>query len=113
VRILPKINIKKISSSSLNNIGSKVAKLDFPKYNIMDDPTSWICRVEQYFIFKQIEEREKLPLAAYRLDGVSQMWYQLFKKNEEVITWESLKATLYIRYGPTTFDDHFGDLTKL
>jgi hypothetical protein len=48
-----------------------VAKLEFPKYNGADDPTTWICRVEQYFDFKQIEEGEKLPLMAYHLDGES------------------------------------------
>jgi hypothetical protein len=90
-----------------------VAKLEFPKYNGTDDPTTWICRVEQYFDFKQIEEGEKLPLAAYHLDGESQMWYQLFKDSEEILTWESLKKALHIRYGPTIFEDHFGDLTKL
>jgi len=94
-------------------MGSNVAKLDFPKYNRMDDPTSWICRIEQYFNFKQIEEREKLLLATYHLDGESQMWYQLFKDSEEVLTCESVKMTLHIRYGPTTFNDHFGDLMKL
>jgi hypothetical protein len=27
--------------------------------------------------------------------------------------WETLKAGLYVHYGPTPFEDHFGDLTKL
>jgi hypothetical protein len=76
----------------------------------MDDPTSCICRNEEYFDFKQIEKREKLLLATYHLDGESQMWYQLFKDSEEVLTCESVKMTLHIHYGPTTFDDHFGDL---
>jgi hypothetical protein len=96
-----------------NNPGTNVTKLDFPKYNGHEDPTSWICRVEQYFDFKQIEEMEKLPLAAYHLEGESQMWYQLFKDSEEVITWNAMKTTLHTRYGPTSFDDHFGELTKL
>ena len=52
-------------------------------------------------------------MVAYHLEGESQMWYQLFQDSEEMVTWKSLKAALYTRYGPTTFEDHFGDLTKL
>jgi hypothetical protein len=59
------------SGGSNNNQGMKVTKLDFPKYNGLEDPTSWICQVEQYFDFNQIEEREKLSLAAYHLEGES------------------------------------------
>jgi hypothetical protein len=51
-------------------------------------------------------------LAAYHLEGAAQMWYQLFKENEESIFWETLKVVLYTRYGPTQFEDHFSDLTK-
>ena len=68
-------NRDKHSEGSHNSVGAKVAKLEFPKYNGTDDPTTWICRVDQYFDFKQIEEGEKLPLVAYHLDGESQMWY--------------------------------------
>jgi hypothetical protein len=106
-------NRDKGSGGFHNNQGTKVTKLDFPKYNGQEDPTSWICQVLQYFDFKQIEEREKLPLAAYHLEGESQMWYQLFKDSEEVITWDALKTALHTRYGSTSFDDHFGELTKL
>jgi hypothetical protein len=53
----------------------KLSKMDFPKYNRIDDPTSWICRVEQFFDFQRIKEEDKLPMAAYHLEGESQMWY--------------------------------------
>ena len=79
-------NHDKYSEGSHNSLGAKVAKLGFPKYNGTDDPTTWICRVEEYFEFKQIEEVEKLPSAAYHLDGESQIWYQLFKDSEKVLT---------------------------
>jgi len=54
-----------------NNSATKITKLEFPKYSGQEDPTTWICRVEQYFVFKQIEERERLPLATYHLEGES------------------------------------------
>jgi hypothetical protein len=52
--------------------------MDFPKYKGVDNPTSWICRVEQLFKFQQTEEEDKLPMAAYHLGEETQMWYQLF-----------------------------------
>jgi len=91
----------------------KLTKLDFPRYNGEDHPTSWICRVEQFFEFQRTEPHEKILMAAYHLEGDAQMWYQLIREDDEVMTWESLKAALHTRYGPTVFEDHFGDLTKL
>ncbi len=52
-------------------------------------------------------------MVAYHLEGEAQIWYQLIRESEEVLTWDSLKIALNIRYGPIVFEDHFGDLTKL
>jgi hypothetical protein len=74
----------------------KVAKLDFPRYNGDEDPTSWVCRVEQFFEFKNVEEEEKVPLAAYHLEGEAQLWYQLVRENENHLTWVALKEGLFL-----------------
>jgi hypothetical protein len=103
----------KNTQGSFNSAIPKLAKLDFPRYNGLEDPTSWIYRAEQFFEYQQTEEQEKLPLATYHLEGEVQMWYQLFRESEELVTWEKLKANLYTRYGPTPFEDPFGELTKL
>ncbi|KAA8525706.1 hypothetical protein F0562_007561 [Nyssa sinensis] len=50
------------------NVIPKLTKLEFPKYTSGDDPTSWICRVEQFFKFQQIEPEKKVSLAAYHLE---------------------------------------------
>jgi hypothetical protein len=91
----------------------KVAKLNFPKYDGTEDPTSWVCRAEQFFEFQNTAEEDKVGLAAYHLEGEAQLWYQLFKETEEAASWGNLKDSLHVRYGPTQFDDFFGDLTKL
>ncbi|KAG6702641.1 hypothetical protein I3842_07G045800 [Carya illinoinensis] len=98
---------------SVNVAAPKFAKLDFPKYNGLEDPTSWIYREEQFFDYQQTEEVEKLHLAAYHLDWEVQMWYQLFKDSEGIVSWEALKEGLRIRYGPTMFEEHFESLSKL
>ena len=46
-------------SSSHSSIIPRVTKIDFPRYNGNEDPTSWICRVEQFFEFQNIVEEEK------------------------------------------------------
>jgi hypothetical protein len=106
-------NRDKKTNEHRNSYAPKLAKMDFPKYKGVDNPTSWICRVEQFFEFQRTVEGDKLPMTAYHLEEEAQMWYQLFRDSEETVTWESLKAALHIRYGPTIFEDHFGDLTKL
>lgn len=37
------------SSSGGGFLAPKITKLDFPHYDGMEDPTRWICRVEQFF----------------------------------------------------------------
>lgn len=76
-------------SGAFNSATPKFAKLDFPRYDGDEDPTSWIYRVEQFFDYQQTSEEEKISLAAYHLDGAAQMWYQLFKESEELMSWEN------------------------
>ncbi|KAA8520977.1 hypothetical protein F0562_011650 [Nyssa sinensis] len=61
----------------------KITKLDFPRYDGIEDPTGWICRVEQFFEFQYTKEAKKLPMAGYHLDGDVQLWYQRFKHQRE------------------------------
>jgi len=51
-------------TSSKNSFVPKLTKLQFPKYDGSLDPTSWVCRAEQFFEFQNIAEEEKVPLAA-------------------------------------------------
>jgi hypothetical protein len=106
--------ITRTGSGTSGSTAPKIAKLDFPKYKGNDDPTSWIYRVEQFFEFHGTNEEDKLPLAAYHLKGDAQLWYQLYKEDDTgEFSWEALKKSLHARYGPTLFEDFFGDLSKL
>ena len=101
------------STKSYGMVIPRATKLDFPHFNGSEDPTSWICRVEQFFEFQKISEEEKVPLATYHLEGEAQLWYHILKEEEGEVTWLMLKEGLNSRYGPTKFDDFFGDLTRL
>nr|DAD18170.1 TPA_asm: hypothetical protein HUJ06_019633 [Nelumbo nucifera] len=53
----------------------KLAKFDFPRYDGSEDPTLWICRVEQFFEFQGTSLEEQVKLAAYHLEKDAQLWY--------------------------------------
>jgi hypothetical protein len=71
------------SSHRQTNYGSTglevTFKLDFPRFDGRNDPTSWICRLEQFFEFQNIPNEEWIFLIAYHLEGEAQLWYQLLK----------------------------------
>ncbi|KAL6320901.1 hypothetical protein AAG906_010710 [Vitis piasezkii] len=76
------------STESYGAVIPRVTKLDFPRFNGSEDPTSWICRVEQFFEFQKIAEEEKVPLATYHLEGEAQLWLK------QVGSRRSIKANL-------------------
>jgi hypothetical protein len=88
-------------------------KLDFPKFNGGEDPTSWLCRAEQFFRFHETPPMDQVALASFHLEGEAQLWYQLLQQETEIMTWEIFRNGLLARYGPTQFYDYFGELTKL
>ncbi|TXG65836.1 hypothetical protein EZV62_007111 [Acer yangbiense] len=47
------------TSSLFHLYALKLVKLDFPRFNEKEDPTSWLCRVEQFFQFHNTLEEKK------------------------------------------------------
>ncbi|XP_022867927.1 uncharacterized protein LOC111387583 [Olea europaea var. sylvestris] len=82
-------------------------------YNGLEEPTRWVCQVEQFFEFQCTKEMNKPPMARYHLDGDVQLWYLQFKQRHEGANWDAYKSKLDLRYGPSRFQNFFGDLTKL
>ena len=52
-------------------------KLNFPWFIGIEDPTSWICWVEQFFWFHDTTGEDEVALASFHLEGKAQLWYQL------------------------------------
>ncbi|KAK2971290.1 hypothetical protein RJ640_001316 [Escallonia rubra] len=103
------------NGSSFGMCRPKVIKMDFPRFNGEEDPTSWSCRTSQFFDYHQISEEERVPMASWNLEGDAQLWYQLLKEEhgEQCITWQIFIDELFERFGPTRYQDCFGELTKL
>ncbi|KAJ7949917.1 Organic solute transporter Ost-alpha [Quillaja saponaria] len=54
-------------------------KLDFPRYNGEADPTSWLCRAEQFFLLYETAVMECIAIASFHLENDAQLWYQILK----------------------------------
>lgn len=66
----------------------------------MEDPTSWICRVEQiFFQFHATPLEEQVVLASFHLEGEAQLWYQLLQQENALMTWEVFRVGLLACYG--------------
>ncbi|KAA8547499.1 hypothetical protein F0562_003928 [Nyssa sinensis] len=100
----------KKETSSNRSVIPKFTKLEFSKYRGGEDPTSWVCRAEQFFEYQQIEHEEWVSLATYHLEGEAQLWYQLLKKDGETITWPLLKE---VRDYQTQFEKLLARARKL
>uniref|UniRef100_A0A2C9UNY7 Ty3 transposon capsid-like protein domain-containing protein n=1 Tax=Manihot esculenta TaxID=3983 RepID=A0A2C9UNY7_MANES len=77
----------------------KLVKLDFPRFDEKEDPSSWVCRAEQFFQFYHTTDDERVEIASFHLNLV--------------ITWADFKEGFYARYGPNQLIDYFGELSKL
>eukprot|EP00268_Persea_americana_P002743 TRINITY_DN10847_c0_g2_i2.p2 TRINITY_DN10847_c0_g2~~TRINITY_DN10847_c0_g2_i2.p2 ORF type:complete len:145 (+),score=23.88 TRINITY_DN10847_c0_g2_i2:142-576(+) len=71
---------------STSSYAPKLVKLDFPRFKGGEDPTSWLCRAEQFFQFHETPEVERVSLASFHLEGNVQLWYQLLRQEMAAIT---------------------------
>ncbi|EXB30998.1 hypothetical protein L484_016859 [Morus notabilis] len=84
---------------SLHNYVPKTLKIDFPRYDGRDDPTTWVCRAEKYFSLHEIVESDKVTLASFYLESDAQLWFQILEELVYV-TWEDLKRGVFSRFSP-------------
>lgn len=88
-------------------------RLDFRRFDGFEDPTAWILKAEQFLEYQGVKEDEKGSYAAYHLDEDAQIWFQVHKEASVAFNWNRMKREVQLQYGPTTFQNFFGDLTKL
>ncbi|KAH7528613.1 hypothetical protein FEM48_Zijuj05G0090500 [Ziziphus jujuba var. spinosa] len=48
------------TATSLSNFIPKTMKLDFPKYDGKEDPTTWVCRADRFFALHEIAESDMI-----------------------------------------------------
>lgn len=97
---------------SCNSVQPRFTKIDFPKFQGAD-PSGWVYKCERFFEFNQIEETQKVKLAAMHLDEKALQWFQWFEKAQTLLNWKGFVAGIIARFGPNIFEDAIGELTKL
>ena len=97
-------------------VSSKSTKLEFPRF-FGDDPTEWFNRVEQFFDYQSTAENQKVPMAAYHLEGEANQWWQwlhrTLKEEGHVISWEKFEEELWARFGPSGCEDFDEALSRI
>lgn len=109
----PESRVRSIGSGATSSYAPKLIKLDFPRFDEQEDPTSWICRAERFFQFHRTPDDERVEIASFHLVGDAQMWYQVLIQENPAVTWPEFKEALHTRYGPNQLTDFFGELSKL
>uniref|UniRef100_A0A0A9D2Y9 Reverse transcriptase domain-containing protein n=1 Tax=Arundo donax TaxID=35708 RepID=A0A0A9D2Y9_ARUDO len=88
-------------------------KLDFPHYDRKEDPLPWLSRCEQFFRGQQTEERHKVWMASFHMDGDAHHWYSHLESSRGEPPWEEFKHLCNIRFGPPIRSNPLGELRSL
>lgn len=83
---------------SETTLSSQVSRLKFKRYNAESDPIVLLYHSEQYFKLYKTLEKNKVPMVAYHLDDEAQLQYQLFKKENLIITWNDFEDEILSTY---------------
>ncbi|XP_052289930.1 uncharacterized protein LOC127899837 [Citrus sinensis] len=89
--------IDQLSSQAAND---KAEDFSIPQFDGGVDPTSWLCRAEQFFEIHETHAADRVSLASFHLEGDAQLWYQLLKQEAVYISWNEFKEGLHSSVAP-------------
>lgn len=69
--------------------------------------------VKDFFEYNAVDNLDKVKLASLHLEDSSLQWFQWFERCHHHITWDLFTQGLLSRYGPNSYEDAMGNLTKL
>lgn len=95
------------------NFSSRMTKVEFPKFD-GTDLRSWLYKCNQFFQLDNIDDAQKVRLAAIHLEGKALLWHQNFmKKCSNVLpTWKKYTEEINLRFGEL-YDDPMAELKAL
>ncbi|XP_028055602.1 uncharacterized protein LOC114259772 isoform X1 [Camellia sinensis] len=97
---------------SFNQFQTRYTRIDFPKF-CGKDPLGWIYKCKRFFDYNAIENGNGVKLASLHLENKALQWFQWFEKCHNQINWNTFKEGVVSRFGPNSYEDEMGDLTKL
>jgi hypothetical protein len=91
---------------------SRSLKLSVPRFD-GSNLTDWLFKIEAFFDFHTTPEVDRLQIVSFHLDGRAAGWFQWAMRNNLLPSWQIFKEAVRLRFGPTTYEDVEGDLSKL
>jgi hypothetical protein len=86
--------------------------MDFPRWD-EDDPSGWVLRAEQFFLYHGTPEASKVDIASIHLEGEAIQWYDWFEASHGWPTLAAFVEGLLVRFGPFAFEDVNSELAKI
>ena len=96
----------------LDNSTPRPMKLDVPHFDA-PDPSSWLFCIEAFFDFHGTPEDTRLQIVTFHLDGRAAAWFQWAHRNSLFSSWKAFLTAVQHRFGPSTYEDCEGNLSKL
>ncbi|XP_035545954.1 uncharacterized protein LOC118348438 [Juglans regia] len=87
-------------------------KLDFPRFR-GGNPSPWIYRANQYFLYHQVPPSQRIFIASFHMDDEALVWFQDASEAGTFLSWEDFIKAVQIRFGSTPYDDPMESLTRL
>lgn len=96
-----------------HSFASRMTKIVFPKFD-GSDLRSWLYKCNQFFQLDDIEDAQRVRLAAIHLEGKALLWHQNFMKkcNNVLPNWAKYTEEITLRFGEL-YDDPMAELKAL
>lgn len=96
-----------------HGFASRMTKVEFPKFE-GTDLRSWLYKCNQFFQLDDIEDNQRVRLAAIHLEGRALLWHQNYMKKclNILPTWAKYTEEITSRFGEL-YDDPMADLKAL
>lgn len=82
----------------------KGVKLEFPRFS-RHNPSAWVYRVNQYFLYHQVPPGQRIFIASFHLDDEALIWFQDASEAGVFHSWEEFVQALQVRFGSSPYDD--------
>lgn len=100
------------SATNGGGINPTSVNLDFPKFD-GSHPTNWVLKAQQFFVFGQIQDNQRVPISYFHMERKALQWYNWLMESGSVRSWEEFVVALKVRFAPSAYDDPVGAFTKL
>ena len=83
------------------------------RLSTIQDPIGWIYKAKKFFRYQSTADNEKVLLAFFNLQDDALQWYKWFEKKQTDVSWEDFTQALYVRFGPSDYENLDEVLAKL